>query len=108
HAARAGYAPAGLRDFLRAVQDSGSQPAKSGFLAKFTSTHPGAVERLKEQDTQLKTAPAGGRRNAARTQQAVAAKPATPARWNRAALRRPPRSEEHTSELQSRGQLVCR
>src|SRR5205823_6388976 len=55
YAARAGYDPAGLRDFLRAVQDSGSQPAKSGFLAKFTSTHPGAVERLKEQDTQLKT-----------------------------------------------------
>lgn len=80
YAARAGYDPAGLRDFLRAVQDSGSQPAKSGFLAKFTSTHPGAVERLKEQDTQLKTAPAGGRRNAARFQQAVAAKPATPAR----------------------------
>src|SRR5207245_9823146 len=80
YATRAGYDPAGLRDFLKAVQDSGKQPAKAGFLAKFTSTHPGAVERLKEQDTQLKTAPAGGRRNAARFQQAVAAKPATPTR----------------------------
>ena len=78
YATRAGYDPAGLRDFLRAVQDSGSQPTKSGFFTKWTATHPGGPDRLKEQETQLKTAPAGGRRNAARFQQAMAANPSTP------------------------------
>jgi predicted Zn-dependent protease len=77
YAARAGYDPSGLRDFLKAVQDAGSQPAKSGILTKFTSTHPGAADRLKEQDAQLKTAPAAGRRSAARFQQAMAARPPT-------------------------------
>jgi len=66
-----------LRDFLTAVQEAGKQPAKSGPFAKFTSTHPGAAERLQEQETQLKTAQAGGRRATARFQQAMAAKPAT-------------------------------
>jgi len=77
YAGRAGYDPAGLRDFLKAVQDGGSQPTKSGFLAKFNATHPGAAERLKEQEAQLKTAPAGGRRAAARFEQAMAGKPPT-------------------------------
>jgi predicted Zn-dependent protease len=85
YAARAGYDAAGLRDFLKAVQDGGKQPAKSGFIAKFTSTHPGADDRLKEQENQLKTAPAGGRRAAARFETAMgtlpkpAAPPASPA-----------------------------
>jgi len=77
YAARAGYDPAGLRDFLKAVQDAGKQPAKSGFFTKFVSTHPGSADRLKEQETQLRTAPAGGRRAAARFQQAIAAQPTT-------------------------------
>jgi len=72
YASRAGYDPAGMRDFLKAVQDSGSQPAKAGFLTKFTSTHPGADDRMKEQDAQLKTRAAGGRRAAERFEQAMA------------------------------------
>jgi predicted Zn-dependent protease len=74
YATRAGYDPAGLRNFLKAVQDSGSQPSTS----KFFSTHPGAADRLKEQENQLKTAPAGGRRAAARFETAMgaSAKPA--------------------------------
>jgi len=80
YAARAGYDPAGLRDFLKAVQDGGQQPAKSSFFGKFVASHPGADERLKQQEAQLKNAPAGGRRAAARFQQAMAAKPATPTR----------------------------
>lgn len=77
YAARAGYDPAGLRDFLQAVQESGKQPAKSGLFAKWASTHPGTDDRLKEQETLLKAQPAGGRRAAARFQQAMAAVPAT-------------------------------
>jgi predicted Zn-dependent protease len=79
YAARAGYDPAGLRDFLKAVQDGGKQPAKSGFIAKFTSTHPGADDRLKEQENQLKATPAGGRRATARFETAMATLPKPPA-----------------------------
>ena len=74
YATRAGYDAAGLRNFLGAVQDSGTQPAKAGFLAKLNSTHPGGPERLKAQDDLLKTAPAGGRRAAPRFEQQVIAK----------------------------------
>jgi predicted Zn-dependent protease len=73
YAARAGYDPAGLRDFLKAVQDSGKQPSKSGALQRFVATHPGADDRLKAQENQLKTAPAGGRRAAPRFETAMAA-----------------------------------
>ena len=73
YAAQAGYDAAGLSDFLKAVTEGGQQPAKSGFLAKFTSTHPGVGERLKHQEAQLKTAPPGGRRAATRFEQAMAA-----------------------------------
>ena len=82
YATRAGYDPAGLRDFLKAVQDSGKQPAKAGFFAKWAQTHPGTDDRLKEQENQLKTASAGGRRAAARFETAMGALPkpaATPA-----------------------------
>ena len=75
YATRAGYDPTGLRNFLRAVQDSGTQPSTS----KFFSTHPGTAERLKEQETRLKTAPAGGRRAAPRFEESVMAKLAAPA-----------------------------
>ena len=74
YASRAGYDAAGLRDFLKAVQDSGSQPAKSGIFANLNATHPGAADRLKEQEAQLKSAPAGGRRAAPRFEQQVMAK----------------------------------
>jgi predicted Zn-dependent protease len=74
YASRAGYDPAGLRDFLKAVQDSGSQPARSGFLANLNATHPGAADRLKEQEAQLNSAPASGRRAAPRFEQQVMAK----------------------------------
>jgi predicted Zn-dependent protease len=82
YAVRAGYDPAGLRDFLQAVQDSGKVPAKSGIFANWSATHPGTEDRLKEQDNQLKTAPTGGRRAAARFETAMAAlpKPAAPTR----------------------------
>jgi predicted Zn-dependent protease len=80
YAMRAGYDPAGLRDFLKAVQDTGTQPAKASIFAKWGSTHPGGPERLKAQEDQLKTVPAGGRRAAARFETAMAAvpKPAAP------------------------------
>jgi beta-barrel assembly-enhancing protease len=77
YASQAGYDAGGLRDFLKAVTEGGQQPTKSGFLAKFASTHPGADERLKHQEAQLKTAPPGGRRATARFQQAMAALPPT-------------------------------
>jgi beta-barrel assembly-enhancing protease len=78
YATRAGYDAGGLRDFLKAVQDSGKQPAKAGLFAKWAQTHPGTDERLKEQENQLKTAPAGGRKAAARFETAMgaSAKPA--------------------------------
>jgi predicted Zn-dependent protease len=79
YASRAGYDAAGLRDFLRAVQDAGNQPAKSGFLTKLNATHPGGADRLKEQEVQLKTAPAGGRRAAPRFEQQIMAKLPAPA-----------------------------
>ncbi len=75
YATRAGYDPAGLRNFLKAVQDSGSQPSTSAFF----STHPATAERLKEQETQLTTAPAGGRRAAPRFEESVIAKLPAPA-----------------------------
>jgi predicted Zn-dependent protease len=75
YATRAGYDPAGLRNFLQAVQDSGSQPSTSAFF----STHPATAERLKEQETQLTTAPAGGRRAAPRFEESVIAKLPAPA-----------------------------
>lgn len=68
YAAAAGYDPAGLRDFLRTLQARGSQPA----IAQFVSTHPGVEDRLREQDKLLAQAPAGGRRNVARFEQATA------------------------------------
>jgi predicted Zn-dependent protease len=75
YATRAGYDAAGLRNFLKAVQDGGSQPSVSTFF----STHPGTAERLKEQETQLTTAPAGGRRAAPRFEESVIAKLPAPA-----------------------------
>jgi predicted Zn-dependent protease len=72
YAAHAGYDPAGLRDFLKATQDRGTQPE----VNKFFATHPGIADRLKEQEVALKTLPAGGRRAATRfEQQAMAALP---------------------------------
>ena len=68
YAAAAGYDPAGLRDFLRMLQARGSQPA----IAQFVSTHPGVEDRLREQEKLLAQAPAGGRRNVARFEQATA------------------------------------
>jgi len=70
YATRAGYDAVGLRNFLKAVQDSGSQPSSS----KWFSTHPGTVERLAEQEKQVKAAPAGGRRAVPRFEQQVLAK----------------------------------
>jgi predicted Zn-dependent protease len=84
YAARASYDPSGLRDFLQAVKDSGTQPAKAGVFANWAKTHPGTDDRLKDQESQLKTVPAGGRRAAARFQTAMntlpksAAPPAPP------------------------------
>jgi predicted Zn-dependent protease len=68
YAAAAGYDPAGLRDFLKTLQTGGSQ---SG-IKQFVSTHPGVDDRLKEQEKLLAQAPAGGRRNQARFEQAMA------------------------------------
>jgi beta-barrel assembly-enhancing protease len=68
YAAAAGYDPAGLRDFLKTLQARGSQPA----IAQFVSTHPGVEDRLREQEKLLTQAPAGGRRNVARFEQAIA------------------------------------
>jgi predicted Zn-dependent protease len=75
YATRAGYDAAGLRNFLKAVQDSGAQPSTS----KFFSTHPGTAERLKDQEIRLTTAPAGGRRAAPRFEESVIAKLPAPA-----------------------------
>jgi len=68
YAASAGYDPAGLRDFLKAVQERGrGEPA----VAKFFSTHPGTEDRLREQETLLAKNAAAGRRNVARFERAV-------------------------------------
>lgn len=71
YAGKAAYDPAGLRDFLRTTQAQGAQPQ----VSKFFSTHPGTDERLKEQEAQLKTVPAGGRRAAARYETAMGTLP---------------------------------
>ena len=64
YAARAGYDPAGLREFLAALAARGARDAG---VAKFFSTHPGTDERLQEQ-TKMRQAWSGGtgRREAAR------------------------------------------
>jgi outer membrane protein OmpA-like peptidoglycan-associated protein len=68
YAMSAGYDPAGLRDFLRAVQERGrTEPA----VAQFFSTHPATDDRLREQETLLRSASAGGRRNIARFERAA-------------------------------------
>jgi len=69
YATAAGYDPAGLRDFLKALQDRG---AKEPAVGKFFSTHPGSEERLREQETLVAKATTPGRRNAARFQGAMA------------------------------------
>jgi predicted Zn-dependent protease len=69
YAAAAGYDPAGLRDFLKTLQDRG---AKEAAIANFMSTHPGTEERLKAQETLVAKATGPGRRNPARFQQAMA------------------------------------
>jgi len=71
YAARANYDAAGLRDFLKTTQAQGGQPQLSTFFA----THPGTEERLREQENQLKTVPAGGRRAAGRFETAMASLP---------------------------------
>jgi predicted Zn-dependent protease len=68
YAAAAGYDPAGLRDFLKTLQTRGSQSA----IQQFVATHPGVDDRLKEQEKLRAKAPAGGRRNQARFEQAMA------------------------------------
>jgi predicted Zn-dependent protease len=68
YAVAAGYDPAGLRDFLKTLQGSGSQPA----VKQFVSTHPGVDDRLKEQEKLLAQARPGGRRNPVRFEQAMA------------------------------------
>jgi len=68
YAARAGYDPAGLRDFLTGLIDRGG--SESG-LQTFFSTHPGARERRDEQDTLLQKEAGGGRRNPERFEAAM-------------------------------------
>ena len=77
YAARAGYDPAGLRDFLKTTQEHGAEPQ----VKQFFPSHPGIADRLKEQETQLKAMPAGGRRVAGRFETATATlpKPVQPA-----------------------------
>ena len=70
YAGAAGYDPAGLRDFLKTLHERG---AKEQNVAKFFSTHPGTEERLREQEALLQKSAAGGRRNVARFEQAMAA-----------------------------------
>jgi predicted Zn-dependent protease len=66
YARRAGYDPAGLRDFLAAMQARGEAEAR------FFSSHPGTRERLEEQDALLRTRPGAGRRHAERFASALA------------------------------------
>jgi predicted Zn-dependent protease len=69
YAAAAGYDPAGLRDFLQTLKDRGGKEAA---VSSFMSTHPGAEERLREQEALVAKNTTPGRRNAARFQQALA------------------------------------
>ncbi len=68
YAVAAGYDPGGLRDFLKTLQSRG---AKDEGVSKFMSTHPGAQERLQEQEALVAKATAPGRRNAERFQRAL-------------------------------------
>lgn len=67
YAARAGYDPAGLREFLAALK------AKSGDagVTKFNSTHPGTDDRLVEQTKLRQAYTGGGKREAQRFAQAM-------------------------------------
>jgi predicted Zn-dependent protease len=68
YAARAGYDPGGLREFLAALAAKGAGDAGA---AKFFSTHPGTDDRLQEQ-TRMRQAWSGtGRRETARFAQAM-------------------------------------
>jgi len=69
YAAAAGYDPAGLRDFLQTLKDRGGKEAA---VSSFMSTHPGAEERLREQDALVAKNTTPGRRNAERFQRALA------------------------------------
>lgn len=68
YAARAGYHPAGLRDFLAALRARGE---KDSAVSTFFSTHPGTQERLAEQERKLQAQPADGKRHPERYAQAV-------------------------------------
>jgi predicted Zn-dependent protease len=68
YAARAGYDPAGLREFLAALSAKGAADAG---VAKFFSTHPGTEDRLREQTTMRQAGSGSGRREAARFAQAM-------------------------------------
>ncbi len=68
YAVAAGYDPGGLRDFLKALQSRG---ATDEGVSKFMSTHPGAQERLQEQEALVAKATAPGHRNAERFQRAL-------------------------------------
>jgi predicted Zn-dependent protease len=63
YAARAGYDPAGLREFLAALAAKGARDAG---VAKFFSTHPGTEDRLQEQTKMRQAHAGGGKREGAR------------------------------------------
>jgi predicted Zn-dependent protease len=69
---QAGYDPRGLRDFLAVMT---LRAPKEAPIARFTSTHPGTDERVREQDTLLQQT-SGGQRHEARFARAVLRRPA--------------------------------
>ena len=68
YAARAGYDPGGLRDFLGALLERGGREATT---ATFFSTHPGTRERRDELEQLLAKDAGGGRRNPERLEAAL-------------------------------------
>jgi beta-barrel assembly-enhancing protease len=106
YAARAGYDPAGLREFLAALKTKGSS---SEAVKVFFSTHPGIDDRLQEQTKLRDEYKGGGKREAERFAQAMAllkAQPApqgqTPAQVQPPAQRQPAQPAPPVRQLQPR------
>ena len=68
YAVRAGYDPAGMRDFLALLL---AREGKDERLSRFFSTHPGTRERLEEQERILRAGAGTGQRNRPRYRRAV-------------------------------------
>jgi predicted Zn-dependent protease len=77
-AAKAGYAPAGLMQFLTAMRDAAKKPENQQMFGQLLSTHPSFDSRIAHLQPFVSKAGNQGQTLEPRFQAALAAKPATP------------------------------